>query len=68
MPSPGKHPREVCRAGHATPDCDPDLIFDFRRGAILIRALTRGSEDGERFCRQTADALVTLATTPTRKG
>ncbi|MEV6660399.1 TetR/AcrR family transcriptional regulator [Nocardia fluminea] len=42
--------------------CDADLIFEFLRGATLLRALTRGDEDGERFCRQTAAALVTLAT------
>ncbi|PKV77423.1 TetR/AcrR family transcriptional regulator [Nocardia fluminea] len=48
--------------GQARPDCDADLIFEFLRGATLLRALTRGDEDGERFCRQTAAALVTLAT------
>ncbi|WP_302874838.1 TetR/AcrR family transcriptional regulator [Nocardia mangyaensis] len=49
-------------SGQARADCDPDLIFEFLRGATLLRALTRGDEDGERFCRQTAAALVTLAT------
>ncbi|MGW6123379.1 TetR/AcrR family transcriptional regulator [Nocardia sp. NPDC055165] len=48
--------------GQVKPACDPDLIFEFLRGATLLRALTRGDEDGERFCRQTAAALVTLAT------
>ncbi|GAD87030.1 TetR/AcrR family transcriptional regulator [Nocardia asteroides NBRC 15531] len=48
-------------SGQVSPTCDPDLLFEFLRGATLLRALTRGDEDGERFCRQTADALVTLA-------
>lgn len=48
--------------GQVPPACDSDLIFEFLRGATLLRALTRGDEDGERFCRQTAAALVTLAT------
>ncbi|MGW0249165.1 TetR/AcrR family transcriptional regulator [Nocardia goodfellowii] len=49
-------------SGQALPGCDPDLIFEFLRGTTLLRALTRGEEDGEQFCRQTAAALVTLAT------
>ncbi|MET7769383.1 TetR/AcrR family transcriptional regulator [Nocardia sp. NPDC005366] len=49
-------------SGQAAPGCDPDVIFEFLRGATLLRALTRGDEDGERFCRRTAAALVTLAT------
>lgn len=48
-------------SGQVYPTCDPDLLFEFLRGATLLRALTRGDEDGERFCRQTAAALVTLA-------
>ncbi|MGM7644921.1 TetR/AcrR family transcriptional regulator [Nocardia sp. JW2] len=47
--------------GQVSPACDPDLLFEFLRGATLLRALTRGDEDGEHFCRQTAAALVTLA-------
>ena len=49
-------------SGRAAAGCDPDQIFEFLRGATLLRALTRGDEDGERFCRQTAAALVILAT------
>ncbi|MEV0706077.1 TetR/AcrR family transcriptional regulator [Nocardia aurea] len=49
-------------SGRVAPGRDPDLLFEFLRGATLLRALTRGDEDGERFCRQTAAALVTLAT------
>jgi AcrR family transcriptional regulator len=49
-------------SGQVSPTCDPDLLFEFLRGATLLRALTRGDEDGEQFCRQTAAALVTLAT------
>ncbi|WP_280264479.1 TetR-like C-terminal domain-containing protein, partial [Nocardia abscessus] len=48
-------------SGQVSPGCDPDLLFEFLRGATLLRALTRGDEDGEQFCRQTAAALVTLA-------
>ena len=48
-------------SGQVPPGCDSDLIFEFLRGATLLRALTRGDEDGEQFCRQTAAALVTLA-------
>ncbi|WP_227980368.1 TetR/AcrR family transcriptional regulator [Nocardia spumae] len=48
-------------SGQVPAGCDPGLIFEFLRGATLLHALTRGDEDGEQFCRQTAAALVTLA-------
>ncbi|RDI46408.1 TetR/AcrR family transcriptional regulator [Nocardia mexicana] len=54
----------AARAGRADPACDVDTIFEFLRGATLIRALTRGDENADQFCQRTADALVRLATPP----
>jgi AcrR family transcriptional regulator len=54
--------------GQAAPDCDADTIFEFLRGATLIRALTRGDEDADRFCRRTAGALTVLAISPPPDG
>ncbi|MFI6870749.1 TetR/AcrR family transcriptional regulator [Nocardia sp. NPDC050406] len=52
--------------GQAAPGCDVDAVFECLRGATLIRALTHGAEDADAFCRQIADALLAVASAPTR--
>lgn len=51
-------------SGQAHEDCDAEAIFEFLRGATLMRALTHGTEDDERFCRRIAEALYAVAQTP----
>ncbi|WP_084523666.1 TetR/AcrR family transcriptional regulator [Nocardia inohanensis] len=48
-------------AGQAAPDCDVEAVFEFLRGATLLRALTHGTESEDEFCRRIADALVAVA-------
>ncbi len=38
-----------------------NAVFDFMVGTTMIRALTLGLADRDRFCEQTADALTALA-------
>jgi AcrR family transcriptional regulator len=38
-----------------------DAVFDFMVGTTMVRALTVGLAEHERFCDQTADALTALA-------
>lgn len=52
--------------GRASAGCDVDAIFEFLRGATLIRALTHGDEDADAFCHQIADALLAVASVPAR--
>ncbi|NNH73306.1 TetR/AcrR family transcriptional regulator [Nocardia uniformis] len=52
--------------GQAAPGCDVDAVFEFLRGATLIRALTHGNEDADAFCQQIADALLSVASVPAR--
>jgi hypothetical protein len=47
-------------SGTASPYVDVDALFEFLRGATVVRALTRGDDDAEDFCRQIAEALFTL--------
>lgn len=55
--------RAAIESGDASPDADVDALFEFLRGATVVRALTRGDEDADDFCRQIAEALAALATT-----
>ncbi|UGT40209.1 TetR/AcrR family transcriptional regulator [Nocardia yamanashiensis] len=57
-------------AGQAAPDCDAEAVFEFLRGATMIRALTHGTEAEDEFCRRIADALLAVAQrgTPERRG
>jgi len=50
--------------GQASPGCDADTLFELLRGATLMRALTCGLDDAEKFCGQIADALVAVARNP----
>ncbi|BAW03602.1 TetR/AcrR family transcriptional regulator [Nocardia seriolae] len=52
-------------SGQAAPDCDVEAIFEFLRGATLMRALTHGTEDADHFSRRIADALYAVAQTST---
>jgi hypothetical protein len=47
-------------SGTASPYVDVDALFEFLRGATVVRTLTRGDDDAEDFCRQIAEALFTL--------
>ena len=38
-----------------------DAVFDFLVATTMVRALTQGLADHERFCDETADALAALA-------
>jgi hypothetical protein len=38
-----------------------DAVFDFMVATTMVRALTLGLAEHERFCEQTADALTALA-------
>ncbi|AYF73096.1 TetR/AcrR family transcriptional regulator [Nocardia yunnanensis] len=52
-------------SGQADRACDVEAIFEFLRGATLMRALTHGTEDADHFSRRIADALYAVAQTPT---
>nr|WP_210743493.1 TetR/AcrR family transcriptional regulator [Nocardia cerradoensis] len=51
-------------SGTASPHADVDALFEFLRGATVVRALTRGDDDAESFCHQIADALTSMVTAP----
>ncbi|WP_040802634.1 TetR/AcrR family transcriptional regulator [Nocardia concava] len=55
----------AAESGRAALDCDVEAIFEFLRGATLMRALTHGTEDADHFSRRIADALYAVAQTPT---
>ncbi|GAB0102011.1 TetR/AcrR family transcriptional regulator [Nocardia sp. JMUB6875] len=57
--------RDAAESGRAALDCDAEAIFEFLRGATLMRALTHGTEDADHFSRRIADALYAVAQTPT---
>jgi AcrR family transcriptional regulator len=55
---------QAVASGQAAPDCDPDVIYELLRGSTMIRGLTMGNEDGDRFCQQITGALLAVATQP----
>ncbi|MVU79561.1 TetR family transcriptional regulator [Nocardia sp. ET3-3] len=56
---------DAAESGQAAPDCDVEAIFEFLRGATLMRALTHGTEDADHFSRRIAGALYAVAQTST---
>ncbi|MFI1914627.1 TetR/AcrR family transcriptional regulator [Nocardia sp. NPDC020380] len=54
---------DAASRGRADAGCDVDALFEFLRGATLIRALTHGAGDADAFCARIADALLAVATT-----